>query len=208
LRTSDLFCFVVRSSRLHINTKCKYKYIFPEVQLYVHKFQFESSLYPQGSILMLYCYIPLSLKWALPMNLFNQNVLSIYCFSKVCYMSRPPNPPWFNYLITIYVKITNCVVPHYLNCSTLVCCLSELQGPRKDEREPTVLATGLKTLTGRSNVYTNKIGDVYSVEHTDIPKVFFSPHHEGHCCTNAIRDHCCTVIWVYCCPAVCSNNET
>jgi hypothetical protein len=30
---------------------------------------------------------------------------------------------------------------------------------------------------------TYKIGKVYCLEYTDIPKVLFSPHHVGHCCT-------------------------
>jgi hypothetical protein len=40
----------------------------------------------------------------------------------------------------------------------------------------------------------NKIGKVYSLEYTDIPKVFFTPHHVGPCCTNVIRGHCCVQI--------------
>jgi hypothetical protein len=32
----------------------------------------------------------------------------------------------------------------------------------------------------------NKIGKVYSLEHTEIPKVFFTPHHVGCCCTDVI----------------------
>jgi hypothetical protein len=29
-----------------------------------------------------------------------------------------------------------------------------------------------------------------SLEYTDIPKVFFTPHNVGHCCTNVIRGYC------------------
>jgi hypothetical protein len=55
----------------------------------------------------------------------------------------------------------------------------------------------------------NKIGKVYPLKCTNIPKVFFMLHHVGHCYTNAIRGHClatmslgrcCTnVIWGHCC---------
>jgi hypothetical protein len=37
---------------------------------------------------------------------------------------------------------------------------------------------------------TNNTGKVYSSEYTEIPKVFFTPHHAGHCCTNVIPGHC------------------
>jgi hypothetical protein len=40
----------------------------------------------------------------------------------------------------------------------------------------------------------NKIGKVYSLEYTNIPKVFFTPHHVGRCCNNAIRGHCCSTM--------------
>jgi hypothetical protein len=59
----------------------------------------------------------------------------------------------------------------------------------------------------------NKIEKAYSLEHTDIPKAFFTPHHLGHCLTNAIRGHCCvlghscTVIPGHCCATVFFNND-
>jgi hypothetical protein len=37
----------------------------------------------------------------------------------------------------------------------------------------------------------NKIEKVYALEYADIPKVFFTPHHTGNCCTNVIRGNCC-----------------
>jgi hypothetical protein len=45
----------------------------------------------------------------------------------------------------------------------------------------------------------NNIGEAYSLEYTDIPKVFLAPHHLRHCCTNVIRG--------YCCATMCSNND-
>jgi hypothetical protein len=33
--------------------------------------------------------------------------------------------------------------------------------------------------------------EVCSLEYSDIPNVFFTPHHVGHCCINVIRGHCC-----------------
>jgi hypothetical protein len=36
-----------------------------------------------------------------------------------------------------------------------------------------------------------KIGKMYSLEYTDISKVFFTVHHVGRCCT-VIRGRCCT----------------
>jgi hypothetical protein len=35
----------------------------------------------------------------------------------------------------------------------------------------------------------NTIGKGYSLEYTDIPKVIFMPHYQGHC----YRGHCCTL---------------
>jgi hypothetical protein len=35
----------------------------------------------------------------------------------------------------------------------------------------------------------NKIGNVYSLAHIDIPKVFFTPHHVGSWCTDVIRGY-------------------
>jgi hypothetical protein len=35
--------------------------------------------------------------------------------------------------------------------------------------------------------YINNSVKMYSLEHTDIPKVFFTPHPVGNCCTNVIR---------------------
>jgi hypothetical protein len=32
---------------------------------------------------------------------------------------------------------------------------------------------------------------VYSLECFDIPKLFFTLHHVGHCCTNVARGYCC-----------------
>jgi hypothetical protein len=72
-----------------------------------------------------------------------------------------------------------------------------------------------------------KIGKVYSLEYNDIPKVFFTPNHVVHCCTNVIqghgcasgnsctnviRDHCCTITCLnnalyHCCATVSSNND-
>jgi hypothetical protein len=70
-------------------------------------------------------------------------------------------------------------------------------------------------------IFTNKIGKVYFLEYIDIPKVFFMPHHVGHCCT-VIQEHCwvtmcqqcplhhcCTnAIRRNCCSTACSNNGT
>jgi hypothetical protein len=42
--------------------------------------------------------------------------------------------------------------------------------------------------------WTTLIGSVHSSEYTDIPKVFFSPQHVGHCCTHAIIGHCWATI--------------
>jgi hypothetical protein len=39
----------------------------------------------------------------------------------------------------------------------------------------------------------NKSGKGYSLKNTNIPKAFFTPHHIGRCCTNAIPGHCCVV---------------
>jgi hypothetical protein len=41
----------------------------------------------------------------------------------------------------------------------------------------------------------NKIGKVFSLEFTDIAKVFFMPHHVGHCCTNVIKGQCCSTTY-------------
>lgn len=43
---------------------------------------------------------------------------------------------------------------------------------------------------------TNKIGKIYSLEHTYIPKIFFMPQDVGHhffggLCIYVIPDHCC-----------------
>jgi hypothetical protein len=69
-----------------------------------------------------------------------------------------------------------------------------------------------------------------SVEHTDIPKVFFKLQHLGHCCTDVITGHCyvkifsnndirsllhavirghfCTsMIWLHCWAVTCSNSD-
>jgi hypothetical protein len=71
----------------------------------------------------------------------------------------------------------------------------------------------LKNLLRRhcTTQWFNKIGNVYSLEYTDIQKVFFTPHHVGRCCTNLIRGHCCILghsctsfIPCHCCPS--SNN--
>lgn len=35
------------------------------------------------------------------------------------------------------------------------------------------------------------IGKVYSLEHNDIEKVFFMPHHIGCCCNDVTHGHCC-----------------
>jgi hypothetical protein len=71
----------------------------------------------------------------------------------------------------------------------------------------------------------NKIGKENSLEYTDIPKVFFTPHLVGHCCTDVTQGDCCAlghscinvawscamvhsyrnVIWGHC-ATVCSNN--
>jgi hypothetical protein len=37
---------------------------------------------------------------------------------------------------------------------------------------------------------SKKIGKMYSLEYTDIPKAFFMPYHTGCCFTNAIQGHC------------------
>jgi hypothetical protein len=43
-------------------------------------------------------------------------------------------------------------------------------------------------------IFINKIGKVYSLEYIDIQKVFFIPHHIGHCWTSVIQGHCCTIL--------------
>jgi hypothetical protein len=40
----------------------------------------------------------------------------------------------------------------------------------------------------------NKIGKVYSLEYTGIPKMFFTPHHASDCYTNVMQGHCCTTM--------------
>jgi hypothetical protein len=65
-------------------------------------------------------------------------------------------------------------------------------------------------------VVTNyKIGKVYSLEYTDIPKLFFMSLHVGHCCTSVIQCYCyslshsCTsVVWGHCCCLGYSFNVT
>jgi hypothetical protein len=52
-------------------------------------------------------------------------------------------------------------------------------------------------------ILCNKIGKVYSLEYTDIPKVFFMPHRVGHCCTDMIWLQCCTLGQ---CATMCYNN--
>jgi hypothetical protein len=65
--------------------------------------------------------------------------------------------------------------------------------------------------TLHSCLLSEKIRKVYSLENTNIPKVFFTPHYVGHCCT-VIRGHYCTlshscsVVLGHCCATMCSNN--
>jgi hypothetical protein len=40
---------------------------------------------------------------------------------------------------------------------------------------------------------------MYSLEHTDVPKVFVKSHHIGHSFTNVIRGNCCATM--------CSSDE-
>jgi hypothetical protein len=40
----------------------------------------------------------------------------------------------------------------------------------------------------------SKAEKMYSLENTDIPKVFLTPHHVGHCCSNMVRGHCCAAM--------------
>jgi hypothetical protein len=40
--------------------------------------------------------------------------------------------------------------------------------------------------TNEGNRPVGRIGKMYSLEYTDIPKVFFTPLPVGHCCTNVI----------------------
>jgi hypothetical protein len=42
--------------------------------------------------------------------------------------------------------------------------------------------------------YKNKIEKVYSLENTDIPEIFFTPHHVGNCFNNVIQGHCCATM--------------
>jgi hypothetical protein len=38
------------------------------------------------------------------------------------------------------------------------------------------------------DIYMYKIGKVYFAEYADIQKVFFTPHHVGHCSTDVTRE--------------------
>jgi hypothetical protein len=48
---------------------------------------------------------------------------------------------------------------------------------------------------------SNKTGNVYSLEYTDKPKVFFTLQHVGHCCTDVLQVYCCvpTMALGHCC---------
>jgi hypothetical protein len=35
-------------------------------------------------------------------------------------------------------------------------------------------------------VSLDKVGEVYYLEFTEIPGVFFMPHHRGYCCTDVV----------------------
>jgi hypothetical protein len=54
----------------------------------------------------------------------------------------------------------------------------------------------------------NNTKNVYSLEYNDIPKVFFTSHHVGYCCTVIPGDWCTTIgtLWSHCCTTVGSNN--
>lgn len=40
----------------------------------------------------------------------------------------------------------------------------------------------------------NNTENVCSVKPTDIPKVVFTPHHVGQCCTKVIQGYCCAIM--------------
>jgi hypothetical protein len=52
-------------------------------------------------------------------------------------------------------------------------------------------AKGECTIVNTMNVLWNKIEKVCSLQYTDIPKAFLTPHHVGHCCTNVTGGPCC-----------------
>jgi hypothetical protein len=48
---------------------------------------------------------------------------------------------------------------------------------------------------GKPRIFeNNKIENVYCMKYTDIPKVFFTSHHVGHCYVNLIRGHFCATM--------------
>jgi hypothetical protein len=60
----------------------------------------------------------------------------------------------------------------------------------------------------------DKIGNVYSLEYTDISKVFFMSQHVGHRCINVIRGHCCALghsctdgVRDHYCTTLCCKND-
>lgn len=139
-----------------------------EIELCVRWYQVESSSCLQGSILILYCYISLS-RVSSQLKCLNAFVV----FSKACYMPRPPNLTWCNHLITNYK----------LWSSSLFKFLRSHGGSRPrlfvgifmsrchlEDKEPAALCA----LTGTPDIYTSKIGDLYSSGYTDVLKVFFA----------------------------------
>jgi hypothetical protein len=70
----------------------------------------------------------------------------------------------------------------------------------------------------QDSYWTNKIGQVHSLEYNEIPKAFFTPHHRWWCQQgnqgnnkhynhikgrNGTLGHCCTVIWDHCWNNIC-----
>lgn len=64
---------------------------------------------------------------------------------------------------------------------TVIC---EVQGEEGSEEG--------KKLWNEKCIYIS-IWNVYCLEFTDIPEVFFTPPHIGYCCTAVIQGHCCTL---------------
>jgi hypothetical protein len=44
-----------------------------------------------------------------------------------------------------------------------------------------------------TSVKFNRLEKAYCLEYTDITEAFVISHHQGLCCTNVIRGHCCVL---------------
>jgi hypothetical protein len=76
-------------------------------------------------------------------------------------------------------------------------------------------ASGSQTVSFTESIGTpnhNQVWKLYSLEYTDIPKVFFTPHHVGYCGNNVIPGHRCTCVPTvtlgHCCATMCSTIRT